>query len=928
LEICKFIDPASVTPAGAQNLALRTFQFTVGTQTVSVAANTCSQPIATASGPITVRELQTTTTTIGGGAGQTGGFIITNATGGTVTPNAVTTFNTALSTIVVNVGSTTTVGGTTTAGETVIQVTNRAAITGTLEICKIAAAGDVDANNALGTPFNFQVVTTANNTPLQNAGASINGGILGANGTLATFFAPLGTPGQLGCTGLITVTLPADTTTAGGAAGFTTISIVELPTAGFAFVGATVASTGTIPTGGTQPVILNPTVFTTGSLTGGGVFQTQINAGSTTANQTLVTVTNRSIPGQVKICKVAGPGVQQGSIFNFLVTGQPVNAATGAQIDGVGVVGTGTGTGGNGFAAGTTTELVQVPAGPVGNPFCVFSQNRFQSGSAVNITEVLTAAQIAAGVRLGRVTSTVGTTTTTTNPANGNTGTVNTLTATQLLTLFNGGQGGLFVGAGIATNAGLTVGAGAVVGTGVGAVAGAGTAGGVTITARTQVDVVTFTNFGFAPGALKVCKIAGDGVRLGTQFQFTVTPDNMGGILNNPAITFNVAAGAAGTTPATQGGTCTIVGGPFAGTVAGGFGSFNLGSNVTIRETAVTGIRTTAITSTTGFTGGASATNPNLATGTATVPIFTTDLANSGGVIEVTFTNSAVVPPLVEGARFDFDGDKKADFAVFRPSNGAWYLQKSATGFYAEQFGIASDKVVAADYDGDGKTDIAVYRDGNWYMNRSSKGFSSVQFGSAGDIAVPADFDGDGKAELAVFRPSNGTWYTLNMATNAFNAVQFGAAGDIPVVADYDGDHKADYAVYRPSNGVWYMLESNKGFAAVQFGIATDKPVVADYDGDGKADQAVYRSDKEGNGTWYVMNSSKGLSVAQFGFATDSLVPADYDGDGKADFAVYRAGMFYVLQSGGGSTTQNTPNAPTLRVVQFGTATDTPIAMP
>ncbi len=201
LEICKFIDPASVTPAGAQNLALRTFQFTVGTQTVSVAANTCSQPIATASGPITVRELQTTTTTIGGGAGQTGGFIITNATGGTVTPNAVTTFNTALSTIVVNVGSTTTVGGTTTAGETVIQVTNRAAITGTLEICKIAAAGDVDANNALGTPFNFQVVTTANNTPLQNAGASINGGILGANGTLATFFAPLGTPGQLGCTG-------------------------------------------------------------------------------------------------------------------------------------------------------------------------------------------------------------------------------------------------------------------------------------------------------------------------------------------------------------------------------------------------------------------------------------------------------------------------------------------------------------------------------------------------------------------------------------------------------------------------------------------------------------------------------------------------------------------------------------------------------
>ena len=261
--------------------------------------------------------------------------------------------------------------------------------------------------------------------------------------------------------------------------------------------------------------------------------------------------------------------------------------------------------------------------------------------------------------------------------------------------------------------------------------------------------------------------------------------------------------------------------------------------------------------------------------------------------------------------RFDFDGDGKSDVSVFRPDNGVWYLQQSTNGFTGAQFGVSTDKIVPADYDGDGKTDVAVYRSGTWYLNRSSAGFTGVAFGDGNDIPQPADFDGDGKAELAVFRPSNGTWYILNLATNQFTAYQFGASTDKPVASDYDGDGKADYAVYRPSNGTWYLQRSTAGFTGQQFGDSNDKPVAADYDGDGKTDLAVFRPS---NGTWYLLQSTAGFTGVQFGISTDLPTPADYDGDGKADVAVFRSGTWYLNRSTAGFTG-----------VAFGATTDKPI---
>jgi Tol biopolymer transport system component len=262
--------------------------------------------------------------------------------------------------------------------------------------------------------------------------------------------------------------------------------------------------------------------------------------------------------------------------------------------------------------------------------------------------------------------------------------------------------------------------------------------------------------------------------------------------------------------------------------------------------------------------------------------------------------------PLAYRATADFDGDGRSDVAVFRPADRVWYLNRSTDGFSATQFGLSSDQITPADFDGDGKTDIAVYREGTWWWMNSSDGtVAAVQFGIAGDLPVPADYTGDGRDELAIYR--DGVWWTKDLTNGQISAVHFGLPSDRPVPADYDGDGRVDHAVYR--DGVWHMNRSSLGYTAVQFGLPEDRPVVGDYDGDGKADLAVYRS-----GTWYLLKSTEGFAAYQWGGPTDIPVPADYDGDGLSDVAIFRGGTWWILNSTG-----------SIRVQQFGLADDSPI---
>ena len=105
--------------------------------------------------------------------------------------------------------------------------------------------------------------------------------------------------------------------------------------------------------------------------------------------------------------------------------------------------------------------------------------------------------------------------------------------------------------------------------------------------------------------------------------------------------------------------------------------------------------------------------------------------------------------------------------------------------------------------------------------------------GSIGDLPAPADYDGDGKADLAVFTPLTGIWKVRRSSDSTLQSIQFGTSGDRPIAGDYDGDGRADFAVYRDGTGggqsTWYALGSSSGaLTSLVFGLDNDRAVPAD----------------------------------------------------------------------------------------------------
>jgi hypothetical protein len=266
---------------------------------------------------------------------------------------------------------------------------------------------------------------------------------------------------------------------------------------------------------------------------------------------------------------------------------------------------------------------------------------------------------------------------------------------------------------------------------------------------------------------------------------------------------------------------------------------------------------------------------------------------------------NVTTPPVLQY----YSPQRAADQAVWRASEGgAWYIH----GRSGPHWGQPGDIPVPADYDGDGFTDVAVYRPptgpssdlsldpstGHWWVLLSASGGVTqlTSFGQPGDIPLPGDYDGDREVDFAVYRPAEKAVHVFNDSCGPERTIQLSGTGGVPVVGEIDGDRRADPGLYNPLTGTMTFRATKIGQSSWTLA-ANAQPALADYDADGNDDPATFTPKQQTlygtvipGGIWTIRKSRTGTITSETWGGTafnEAGVPADYDGDGRADLAVY-----------------------------------------
>jgi len=320
------------------------------------------------------------------------------------------------------------------------------------------------------------------------------------------------------------------------------------------------------------------------------------------------------------------------------------------------------------------------------------------------------------------------------------------------------------------------------------------------------------------------------------------------------------------------------------------------------------------------------------------------------GATGPTFTAAPAIPLAVDGAVSvgDFNGDGNTDIVGTHYSSGVVTIALgNGDGTFGNLQSFAAgnhpDTIAVADLNGDSKTDLVVanYSDNvvSVLQNTTitSDGFSlrfspEVYAGENSSSVVAADFNGDGKPDIAVANTqTNYVEIFLQSAdTDNDGSAHFTFAANLRVAAgptfmtlsDVNGDGLPDLVVASPASSAVSVLISN-GDGTFQHAVTTtnlpqgshyNTLALADFNGDGSADLAVVS-----RGT-HAVNVLLGNGDGTFGspvsvsfssnFATIAVVAADVNNDGLPDLIVTTTGGVVVrLNNGSGGFDATTPYA-------------------
>jgi hypothetical protein len=285
----------------------------------------------------------------------------------------------------------------------------------------------------------------------------------------------------------------------------------------------------------------------------------------------------------------------------------------------------------------------------------------------------------------------------------------------------------------------------------------------------------------------------------------------------------------------------------------------------------------------------------------------------------------------------DFTGDGKLDFVFgwgksIDPPTYLKVLLGEGSGKFRglPLFDFLSDSfargIVAGDFDGDGKLDLANSYDGGvpgsgvFHGNGDGTFKKVVGLGTdaAGDM-VEADFNGDGKLDL-VAEYGTGLYLFLGNGDGTFqkarhiatDAYDFGCGfGPSLVVNDFNGDGKADLAFcdwHGPILRIGIALGNGDGtflrpvYYPIPFGPGNTFPfnfTAGDFNSDGKTDLIAVTAGLEtfqfavlwGNGDGTFQKAKK-INLPQNQGGETGMLVGDFNSDGLLDFVLVNTGNF------------------------------------